>query len=189
MHLAARLPTRTLVIVAFAAAAFLAVAAASAPAGAAPPAFDAGSGLPTIGNFSPVTLNGTDQLTSATIAPFVITDNSGLLAGWHVTLLVPNFQNGTGIDCSTAATASISGANVSMNAAVVTPGDAQTDMTGVTASGFTDFTTPRTIIAAAVGAGAGVYDVAPTILRLVVPANTFVGAYCSQATIAITSGP
>ena len=165
------------------------VTATVSPAAAGPPAFDSGPGLPTVGNFHPVTLNGTDQLTSATIAPFAITDDSGLLAGWHVTLLVPNFQNGTGADCSVGATAAITGSNLSMNAPVVSAGDAQTDMTGVTAAGFTDFTTPRAIITASAGNGAGVYDVAPAILRLVVPANTLVGAYCTQATIAITSGP
>ena len=168
----------------------LAVATAG-PAPAAPPEFDTGSGasLPTVGNFNPVTLNGTDQLTSATITPFVITDNSGLLAGWHVTLTVPDFQNGTGPDCSAAATAVIAGANVSMNAPVVSAADSGTSMTGVTSAGFRDFTTARTIIAAAAGDGAGTYDVAPGLLNLVVPANASTGAYCTQATIAITSGP
>ena len=62
-----------------------------------------------------------------------------------------------------------------MNAPVVTAADVTTSMTGVTSTGFTDFTTPRKIIAAAVGDGAGTYDVAPEILKLVVPANTLVG--------------
>ena len=170
------------------AAAVLAIAAA-APAPAAPPQFDAGAGFPTIANFNPVSLNGTDQLTSATIAPFVITDDSGALAGWHVTMQVPDFQNGTGAACATNATAVIPGANVWMNAPVVTAADAQTSMTGVTSAGFHDFTTSRTIIVAATGDGAGTYDVAPEIIHLIVPANAMTGAYCTQATIAITSGP
>jgi hypothetical protein len=176
------------IIAAAVAAAWVTVATVS-PAGAGPPGFDSGSGLPAVGNFAPITLNGTDQLTSASIAPFVVTDDSGLLAGWHVTLLIPDFRNGTGADCSVGATTSIAGSNVSMNAPVVSAGDAFTDMTGVVAAGFTDFTSPRPIISASATNGAGVYDVAPSILRLVVPANTLVGAYCTQATIAITSGP
>jgi WxL domain surface cell wall-binding len=183
-HLSMR---RRVVGVAFAAA-FLAVTTAS-PATAAPPEFDSGAGFPTVGNFNTVTLNGTDQLTSASIAPFVIRDDSGTLSGWHVTLLVPNFQNGTGPDCSTGTTASIAGSNLSMNPPVVSAGDPQSTMTGVTSAGFTDFTTPRTVIAATAGNGAGTYDVAPEILKLIVPANTLAGAYCTQATIAITSGP
>ena len=101
----------------------------------------------------------------------------------------PNFQNGTGPDCSTCTTASIAGSDLSMNSPVVSTGAAQTSMTGVTSTGFTDFTTPRTVIAAAVGNGAGTYDVAPEILKLIVPANTLTGAYCTQATIAIPSDP
>lgn len=163
--------------------------AVASPANADPPAFDAGAGFPTISNFNPVTLNGTSQLTSAAIAPFVITDDSGSLAGWHVTMLVPDFQNGTGAGCTVGATATIAGANLSMNAPVVTAADVTTSMTGVTSTGYTDFTTPRTIIDAAAGAGAGTYDVAPALLHLVVPASTLTGSYCTEATIAITSGP
>ncbi len=188
MRNATQMSTRARVVGAVIAVALVAVATAS-PAPAAPPEFDSGAGFPTVDNFNPVTLNGTEQLTSASIAPFVITDSSGTFAGWHVTLAVPDFQNGTGADCSTGATAAIAGANVSMNAPVVTPGDGLTVMTGVTSAGFTDFTTPRTIIAAAAGDGAGTYDVAPEILRLIVPANSLAGTYCTQATIAITSGP
>jgi len=176
----------------FAGAALVVAAAALAgttTATADPPAFDSGVGLPAVGNFNPVTLNGTRQLTSASIAPFVVTDDSGSLAGWHVTLLVPDFNNGTGADCSVGSTATLAGANVSMNAPVVTAADVTTSMTGVTSSGYTDFTTPRTIIDAAAGDGAGTYDVAPALLQLVVPANTMTGNYCTQATIAITSGP
>ena len=180
------LSTRTRILGVTIAAALVAVVTAS-PAPADPPGFD--SGVPTVGNFNPVTLNGTDQLTSATITPFVISDSSGALAGWNVTLVVPDFLNGTGADCATDATASIAGANVSMNAPVVTAADLTSSMTGVTAAGFTDFTTPRKIIAAAAGDGAGTYDVAPAIVRLIVPANTLAGTYCTQATIAITSGP
>jgi hypothetical protein len=180
--------TATRILGVIVAAALLAITSAS-PAPADPPGFDSATAFPTVGNFNPVTLNGTDQLTSASIAPFVITDASGALAGWHVTLLVPNFRNGTGADCVTGATAAINGANVSMNAPIVSAADVLTDMTGVTSAGFTDFTAPRTIISAAAGDGAGSYDVAPEILKLIIPANTVAGAYCTQATIAITSGP
>jgi hypothetical protein len=170
-------------------AAALAASATMTPAYADPPSFDGGVGYPTVSNFNPVTLNGTDQLTSAVIAPFVITDDSGSLAGWHVTLAVPDFRNGTGSDCTIGATATIAGANVSMNAPVVTAADVMTSMTGVTSTGFSDFTSPQTVISAAAGAGAGTYDVAPEILKLMVPANVFTGTYCTEATIAITTGP
>jgi len=186
MRNASHVFTRTRLV---AIAAVLIACAPARSASADPPAFDDGFGAPTIGQFNPVTLNGTQQLTSASMAPFVIVDDSGALAGWHVTLVAPDFMNGTGADCSIGATSTIPGANLSMNAPVVTAADAQTDMTGVTSAGFTDFTTPRTIITAAAGDGAGTYDVAPQILKLVVPANVLAGAYCTSATLAITSGP
>jgi hypothetical protein len=188
MRNASYLSTRATIVAVAIASVFLALAPAR-PATAAPPDFSGGLGAPTIGKFNPVTLNGTQQLTSTSIAPFVIVDDSGALAGWHVTLVVPSFLNGTGADCSIGATSSIAGSNLSMDAPVVTAADAQTDMTGVTSAGFSDFTIPRTIISAAAREGAGTYDVAPQILKLVVPANVLVGDYCTQATIAITSGP
>jgi len=181
--------TRTRIVAVAIAAAILLALTPTPRATADPPQFDEGAGLPTVGNFNPVTLNGTDQLTSATIAPFVITDSSGSGAGWNVTMQVPSFHNGSGADCSVGSTASIAGANVSMNPPIVTAGDGTTSMTGVTAAGFTDFTNPRTIIDAAAGDGAGTYDVAPEIVRLIVPADSAIGTYCTQATIAITSGP
>ncbi len=53
-----------------------------------------GAVFPTVGNFADVTMNGTPQLTSAEIAPFTVIDDSGTGAGWHVTLLVPDFTSG-----------------------------------------------------------------------------------------------
>jgi len=188
MHHAFHLSTRTRISCIAIATVVLAVATAG-PAPADPPSFDLGTPFPTVGNFHSVTLNGTDQLTSATIAPFTITDASGALAGWHVTMLVPALQNGTGADCAVGATASLAGGNLSMAAPIVTPADGLASMTGVTSSGYSDFTAPRTIISAAAGDGAGSYDVAPEILKLLIPANTLPGDYCTQATIAITSGP
>ena len=62
-------------------------------------------------------------------------------------------------------------------------------MTGVTATGYTDFTSPRVIIDATAGTGAGRYDVSPDLLQLTVPSTTAAGTYCTLATIAIASGP
>jgi hypothetical protein len=136
-----------------------------------------------------VTLNGIAQLTTATVSPFIISDDSGALAGWNVTLTVPQFANGTGADCTTDATATIPATSVAMNAALVTPADGLTDMTDVSSEGFTDFTSPQKIIVATVGNGAGRFAVTPALLRFEVPEYIRPGAYCTQATIAITSGP
>jgi hypothetical protein len=159
--------------------------------GAGEPRFDDtnGNGLPTVSPFGDVTLGGTSQLTTAEIAPFVVIDDSGTLNGWNVTLVIPNFQNGTGADCSTGATASIDTSTMSMNAPIVSPGDGQTSMTGVTSAGFTDFTSPQKIVVADVGHGDGTYVISPQILKLTIPATALAGSYCTTATIAIDSGP
>jgi hypothetical protein len=156
------------------------------PAVADPPRFET---LPTVGAFGAVTLNGIAQLTTATVSPFIIADDSGTLAGWNVTLTVPQFANGTGVDCTTDATATIPATSVAMNAAVVAPADGLTVMTGVSSAAFADFTAPRKIIVATVGNGAGRYAVTPALLRFEIPEYVRPGTYCTQATIAITSGP
>ena len=155
------------------------------------PRLDDGSGgsAPPISSFSPVALNGTPQLATASIAPFLVIDDSGTLGGWNVTLLVPTFQNGTGAGCGTGSTATIDATTLSMAAPVVSAADGLTSMTGVTSAGFTDFTTARKIVVADVGHGDGTYTVAPQILKLTVPASVYAGNYCTEATVSITTGP
>ncbi len=48
------------------------------------------AGAPVIGDFTPVTLDGTPQLTSLTVDPFTIIDSSGSADGWNVLLTVPD---------------------------------------------------------------------------------------------------
>jgi hypothetical protein len=150
--------------------------------GAAQVDFDP-AGAPTIGNFDPVTLNGTPQLTSLTIAPFTIIDATGNAAGWHVTLTVPTLTNGASTIASTQIT----------TAPWVVAGAAGSDTTGVTGEDYsalgTDFTSATTVVDATAGHGSGTYLVSPTILKLTVPVNALLGTYSSTAVIAVTSGP
>jgi len=181
------LSTRIVAVVA--ASALLSVLSATPALGA--PRLDDGSGgsAPPVSSFSNVALNGTPQLATASIAPFLVIDDSGALGGWNVTLLLPTFQNGTGADCATGSTATIDATTLSMGAPVVSPADGLTSMVGVSSAGFTDFTTARKVVVADVGSGDGTYTVAPQILKLTVPATVYAGTYCTQATISITTGP
>jgi hypothetical protein len=158
-----------------------------------------GTTFPTVGNFNNVTMNGSPQLTSASIAPFTVIDDSGTGAGWHVTLLLPDFADVAG-DV-------IPAAGAQMNAPVVAAGNANSLMGGVWSNPNGDFTAAKTIVdadpadlthngGAPVGpdgvttvAGMGTYLVSPQILKLVVPANAIAGAYTSTATIAIVNVP
>jgi hypothetical protein len=157
-----------------------------------------GAVFPTVGNFANVTMNGTPQLTSAAIAPFTVIDDSGTGAGWHVTLLVPNFTSGANV---------LPAAGVQMNAVVVAAGNTDSAMGGVWSDPNVDFTTAKTIVeanpadtthngGAPLGpdgltkvAGVGTYLVSPQILKLIVPANALAGAYTTTATIAIVNTP
>jgi hypothetical protein len=162
-----------------------------------------GTAFPTVGVFNDVTMNGTPQLTSASIAPFTVIDDSGSGAGWHVTLTLPNFSTGVAGNV-------IDATGAQMNAPVVAAGTADSLMGGVWSNPQADFTTAKTIVDAdptdpALGghnggaplasdgtthvAGMGTYLVSPQILKLVVPANASAGAYTATATIAIVSGP
>jgi len=155
--------------------------------------------FPTVGNFNNVTMNGTPQLTSASIAPFTVIDDSGTGAGWSVTLTVPNFTD-VGGDVVLAAGAQ-------MNAPVVASGTADSPIGGVWGNDVGDFTAAKKIVEADPAdlthnggaplasdgvtnvAGMGTYLVSPQILKLVVPANSTAGAYTTTATLAITNTP
>jgi hypothetical protein len=148
-----------------------------------------GGSSPLISDFGDVTLNGSAQLATATIAPFTIIDDSGSGLGWNLSLQVPDFQNGTGVGCATGATASIPANTLTMDAAVVAPADGNTVMDGVTSEAFVDFTSPQKLVVADVNEGAGTYSVSPQPMRLTVPATAFAGNYCTEVTLALSSGP
>jgi hypothetical protein len=148
-----------------------------------------GGSSPAISSFTDVTLNGTPQLATASIAPFTIIDDSGGGAGWNLTLQIPTFQNGTGVDCATGATASVDATTLSMDAPVVAPADGGTSMTGVTAAGYTNFTAAQTIVDATAGNGAGTYTVAPAVMKFTVPADTLATTYCTEVTLTLSTGP
>ena len=160
-----------------------------------------GTVYPTVGNFNNVTMNGSPQLTSAEIAPFTVIDDSGSGVGWSVTLLVPDFADG-----STPANV-VPSSGVQMNAPVVSAGNADSLMGGVWGNPNVDFTSAKKIVEADPAdlthnggaptgpdgvtkvAGMGTYLVSPQIVKLVVPADAIAGAYTATATIAITNTP
>lgn len=138
-------------------------------------------GAPAIGNFSGVTLNGTPQLTSLTVAPFTVVDATGTGDGWNVLLTVPDLDDG--------ASHTIAASNIAMSAPVVTAA-ATSSMTGVAGhASAAGFATGEKIVTASATNGMGTYLVAPRILRLTIPVTTIAGTYTSAATIATVDGP
>jgi len=162
-------------------------ALASAPAGASinlvitAGTLNFDGGAPAIGNFSGVTLNGTPQLTSLTVAPFTVVDATGTGDGWNVLLTVPDLSDGNGH--------TILASNISMTAPTVTAA-ATSSMTGVTGNTSAGgFNSGEKIVTASIGDGEGTYLVAPRILKLTIPVTTFAATYTSAATIATVDGP
>ncbi len=138
------------------------------------------TGAPSIGSFSSVTLNGTPQLTSLTVAPFTIVDATGSGAGWNVLLTVSDLVNGG---------STITASNVSMSAPVVT-GAGASSLTGVAGHASAGgFNSGEKIVTASAGNGMGTYLISPRLLKLTVPVTALTGTYSSTATIAVVSGP
>ena len=138
------------------------------------------AGAPAIGNFAGVTLDGTPQLTSLTVAPFTIIDSTGSGDGWNVLLTIPSLVNGTD---------TLASSNVSMSAPIVTPaaGSSMTGVAGHASAG--GFNAGEKIVTATAAHGEGTYLVSPRILKLTVPDTALVGTYVSAGTIAVVSGP
>jgi len=143
--------------------------------------FDPTGSSPVFSVFSPVTLNGTPQLTSAMITPFTVVDATGSGAGWHVVLTVPNLVNGGD---------TIAATNVTMSAPVV-QGAAGSDTSLLTESAVTGvgLATGVTIVSAALTGGEGTYLVSPRILKVTVPDTAQAGTYTSAATVTIVTAP
>ena len=182
-------------IIGLCSAAIMLAAMAGAPAHAAPGDlvvsggtldFDP-TGAPTFSVFSPVTLNGTPQLTSAMITPFTVVDPTGTGAGWHVVLTVPDLVNAAAYS---GAGDTIAATNVTMSAPVIR-GAAGSLTTGVTASAVTGvgLSTGVTIVSAALTDGEGTYLISPRILKVTVPDTAQTGTYASAAVVSIASTP
>jgi hypothetical protein len=167
-------------------AAVLVAAMVGGPANAVTLAITAGTlnfdgGAPAIGNFSGVTLNGTPQLTSLTVAPFTVVDATGSGDGWNVLLTVPNLDDGNGH--------TINASNISMTAPTVTAA-ATASMTGVAGHNSAGgFNAGEKVVTASITNGEGTYLVAPRILKLTIPVTTIAATYTSAATIATVDGP
>jgi hypothetical protein len=142
---------------------------------------DFGGGVPpAIDGFTTVQLQGVPQLTSLSVAPFSIVDDTGSGAGWHVTLTIPDLTDGGSI---------IPASLLTMAAPAVTAiaGSDPTNVAGHASAG--NFGSGEKIVTASAGNGSGAYLVSPQPVLLTVPVAARAGAYTSAASIAVVSGP
>ena len=135
---------------------------------------------PTVGDFAPITLNGTPQQSTLVVIPFTVEDSTGSAAGWHVLLTIPNLVNGAH---------TILASTIAMQAPVVAA-VGTSSMTGVSAAaGGATLATGTKIVVATATNGMGMYSVSPQPLKVTVPVTALAGTYDSDGTIATVSGP
>lgn len=171
----------------------LALAAIAGPASAAPGdvpvnagtlGFDQPLGTPAFSAFTSVTLNGSPQVTSANLAPYIVTDATGSGSGWNVTIQLSQLTN---------ASHTLPMDSVHTTAGVVKADPGTTSpaptMSALTGANGADHASPQKLASAAVNEGMGVYLVSPKPFVLTVPANAYVGTYASTVTVAVNSGP
>jgi hypothetical protein len=175
-------------VVALSLAAFAGPASAAAgdlPVAAGTLGFDQPLGTPAFGAFTGITLNGSPQVTSANLAPYIVTDATGSGSGWNVTIQLSQLTNGghtLPLD-SVHTTAGI----VKADPGTTSPVPTMSALTG--AANGADHATPQKLASAAASEGMGVYLISPKPFVLTVPANAYVGTYTSTVTVAINSGP
>src|SRR4051812_47678666 len=137
-------------------------------------------GQPTIGNFAPVTLTGVEQLTSVSIDPFSVVDDTASGAGWNVSLTVSDLVNGASV---------IPSSTMTMAAPLVASANGAS-MTGVVAHPTAgNLASGEKIVTASAGNGDGTYLVSPSILTVTIPAGALAGTYGGSATLSVVSGP
>jgi hypothetical protein len=143
-----------------------------------------------IGDFGPVTLDGTAKTTGATMASFSVVDATGSGAGWGTTLQASQFREWDGsayVDGGKALPQN----SLSMPEVTVTP--VGTDSPSPTASAgpyVIDGPAPVRILTAGPQTGMGVFQIVPSgDLTLSIPASAFARSYRSDVVVSLVSGP
>jgi hypothetical protein len=147
-------------------------------------------GPPTLSDFTAVTLNGSPQLSSASLTPFSVTDDTGSGAGWKLVFKMTQLTTGAH---------SLATGSVTMPAPVVAPQAGNTATAPVVhdCNGSSALDTAggcRVAVAdpAAPGDGLGspgTWLFSPKPLVLTIPNDVFVGTYSSTFTATLSTGP
>ncbi|MHB1975316.1 MAG: YncE family protein, partial [Acidimicrobiales bacterium] len=138
--------------------------------------------------FPALTLDGKDQTTSATL-PLDVGDNTGSGAGWNVTITSTQFSDGSAVLPSTATSVTAAPSASCDIGSSCTPATLSSDVTyPLTVPAGSSAPTATRLYSAAAGSGMGDQTISPTF-TLAVPANTAAGAYSSDWTLSLVSGP
>jgi hypothetical protein len=145
---------------------------------------------PAVENFPGVTLNGTAQTVSASLAGFSVDDARGTGVGWHVTAQATQFaeHDGTGY---VAGGRTLPMGSLTMPAPTVTANGTSSPPPTLEpgAPWAIDAASAVKIASAAAGTGMGRYDFGAVSLSLTVPASAYAKTYRSDVTVSVVSGP
>jgi hypothetical protein len=141
-------------------------------------------GPPTLSDFTPVTLNGSPQLSSASLSPFSVTDATGSGNGWSLDFKMTPLTAGGRV---------LPPGSVTMNRPVVAPaaGNGAPAPTTIDCreTAAIDTTDGCGVAVATPGAGAGTWLFSPAPVVVSLPANAFAGSYTATFTVVLSSGP
>jgi hypothetical protein len=136
---------------------------------------------PSASDFNAVTLNGTDQTTTANLATFSVTDATGTGAGWHVTAQASQF---------TGSGHTLDEGSLLMSEPTVSANGTGSPAPSIAPGPYTiDSASAAQIASAATDEGMGQYDFSATTLTLAVPADTYADTYNSTVTISVITAP
>ncbi len=136
-------------------------------------------------SFTGVTLNGTNQTTTATVT-LKPDDETTAHSGWNITETSTTFTDGSGHSLSTTATTTTGASSSAAGGNCVMPTNSVTYPVALPAGAGPP--TAVKVYNAASGTGQGPTNVTLTF-QLSIPANAYRGTYTSTWTFAIVSGP
>lgn len=149
---------------------------------------------PTVGNFTPVTLDGTAKTTPATLGTFEVNDARGTGAGWNVTVSATRFAEWDSTLNAGVGGYVTGGKTLAVNSLSMAAPTVAADGTTSTAPSLT--TGPYTIdngavktASAATDTGMGKFDFSSTTLTLSIPASAYAKTYRSDVTVSLVTGP
>ena len=147
-------------------------------------------GAISVSDFGAVTLDGTANTTSATMAAFSVNDARGSGAGWNVTIAATEFAEWDG-SAYVDGGKTLGTSRTSLgNATVAKIDETSSNVPTMTAGVYTlDAGAAVEIASAGEGEGMGTYTITPGAVSLTVDADAYARNYRSDVTVSLTSGP
>lgn len=156
-------------------------------------ATDLTGGNITYANFTGITLNGTQQTTTATWSTSNISDARGTGAGWNLSLNLTQFKQHDGtayvVSGKSLAASSMKVTTAPVVSQVDSTSSPASTVTPVAATTALDTASAVKLLSAAVNGGMGSYSFSNMTSTLTVPANAYAATYKADATVSLNSTP